>query len=352
VTVRPGDSRDSRRDSDFRSDTVTRPTPEMRRAMAEAEVGDDVFGDDPTVNALERDLAAWFGREAALYVPTGTMGNQIAAAVHAPTGSEVILEESSHCLNYEVGGLAAISGLQTRPIAATRGVLDPAAVKKRLRAPTLHSPGTGLVIVENTHNFAGGAIVPLETLREIREISSGMGVPLHIDGARLWNASVATGVPMSDWAAQADSVSCCFSKGLGAPVGSILVGDTDFIAAARRMRKLLGGGLRQVGVLAAAARWSWENGFERLAEDHVRAKTLAAGMAARPGIVADLEEVETNLLFFTLESMTAVAFVEAMKEHGVLVVAAGPDRVRMVTHRDVDDDDVARALEAARAVVG
>ena len=339
------------RPSDFRSDTVTRPTPEMRRAMAEAEVGDDVFGDDPTVNALERDVAASFGREAALFVPTGTMGNQVAAAVLARPGSEVILEESSHCLNYEVGGLAALSGLQTRPIKCPRGVVDPDAIAARLRAATLHTPGTGLVIVENTHNAGGGSIVPLEMLREIRTITHAAGVPLHIDGARLWNASVATGVPMSEWAALADTVTCCFSKGLGAPAGSILVGNAGLIAGARRKRKLFGGGLRQAGVLAAAARWGWENGFERLAEDHARAQRLVAGLAALPGVVASPEEVETNLVFFRLESMSAAAFIPALRDEGVLAVSTGPDRIRMVTHRDVGDDDVDRALEAARAIL-
>jgi threonine aldolase len=344
-------ARPTMRIADFRSDTVTRPTPAMRRAMAEAEVDDDVLGHDPTVLRLEEAVAARFGREAALFVPSGTMGNQIAAHVHAPAGTEVVLEEASHCLNYEVGGLSRLTGLQTRPIPSERGQLDPEAVRARLRPATLHTPGTGLVIVENTHNFAGGAVVPLETVRAIRSVCLEAGVPLHMDGARLWHAAVATGVDVATWAAEVDSVMVCLSKGLGAPVGSMLVGDAAFIERARRIRKLFGGGMRQSGILAAAGLLALEDGFARLAEDHARCSRLARALAELDGIEVQLEPVETNILIFRVARMPAADFVTGMEAHGVWALAAGPDLVRVVTHRDVDDEDVAAAVAAARAVL-
>jgi threonine aldolase len=333
--------------SDFRSDTVTRPTPEMRRAMAEAEVGDDVLGDDPTVQELEAVVAERFGKEAALFVPSGTMGNQIAAVVHAAPGTEVLLEEASHCLNYEVGGLAIHGRLQTRPVAGEGGILDPEAVRSRLRTATIHTPGTGLVLVENSHNFAGGAVLPLETLRRIRAFTRDAGVPLHMDGARLWNACVAAGVEPATWAAEVDSVMSCLSKGLGAPVGSVLVGESGFIDEARRVRKAFGGGMRQAGILAAAGLVALETGFERLAEDHERARRLAEGLAALDGIDLDPATVETNIVIPRLESLSPASFVEGMEARGVWLFAAGPDVFRMVTHRDVDDADVDRAIRAA-----
>jgi threonine aldolase len=337
--------------ADFRSDTVTRPTERMRQAIAEAVVGDDVFGDDPTVNRLEDVVADMFGKEAALFVPSGTMGNQIAARVHAEPGSEVILEEASHCLNFELGGLAMTAGLQTRPIAGHRGRMDPGAIRSRIRSATLHEPGTGLVIVENTHNFAGGSILPIERLREIREVCLTTSVPLHIDGARIWNAAVATGIPVSEWAAEADSIMACLSKALGAPIGSVLAGSAHFIARARRVRKAFGGAMRQVGILAAAGLDALQDGLDHLADDHGRAARLAGGLAGLPGIDLDPETVETNIVIFRLRSMDPVHFVADLTKRDVLAIPAGPDLVRFVTHRDVDDADVDLALTASAEVL-
>ncbi len=337
--------------SDFRSDTVTRPTPEMRRAMETAVVGDDVFGDDPTVTELEVTAAEILGHESALFVPSGTMGNQIAVRVHTRPGDEVVLEERSHAYLFEQGGLAQISHVQARPLAGVRGRMDPAAVEAAIRSDDVHFPRTSLVIVENTHNASGGSLLPLDDVREIAELCRRRGLRLHIDGARLWNAAAALGLPPRDLALEADTVLCCLSKGLGAPVGSVLAGRKDIIAAARRVRKVLGGGLRQAGVLAAPALVALRTMRARLVEDHARAARLAAGLAAAPGVAVAAPETNIVLADLPEGGPDAAAILGGLRARGVLAVAFGRRRLRFVTHFDIDDRDVARAAGALAAAL-
>ena len=336
---------------DLRSDTVTRPTPAMRRAIAEAEVGDDVFGDDPTVIALEARVAALAGKESALYVPSGTMGNQLAVHVLTRPADEVLLEAESHIYFYEQGGIATNSGCLAHPIRGERGVLPLDAVLATLRGEDDHVARVTLVCAENTHNRAGGAIVPLDRLRALSALARERGLSVHLDGARLWNASVATGVPIADWAACADTVQMCFSKGLGAPVGSILVGSASHIRAARRARKRWGGGMRQAGILAAACLHALDHHVARLADDHVRARRLADGLAGLQGV--QVVAPDTNIVFLNVEppQADAATIVRAMAERGVRVSAYGPRRVRAIAHLDVDDDGIERALAAFREVL-
>ena len=336
---------------DLRSDTVTRPTAGMRRAIAEAVVGDDVFGDDPTVQALESRVAALAKKEAALFVPSGTMGNQLAVHVLTRPADEVLLEAESHLYFYEQGGIAANSGCLAHPVRGERGVLPMEPLVAALRGEDDHNARVTLVCAENTHNRAGGAIVPLERLQALASMARARKLAVHLDGARLWNASVATGVPIADWAACADTVMMCFSKGLGAPVGSILVGRADSIRAARRARKRWGGGMRQVGILAAACLYALDHHVARLAEDHVRARRLADGLTGLPGV--QVVAPDTNILFLNVESPLpdANTVVHAMAEHGVWVSAYGPRRVRAITHLDVDDAGIDRAVAAFREVL-
>jgi threonine aldolase len=323
----------------------------MRRAIAEAEVGDDVFGDDPTVIALERRVAALAGKEAALFVPSGTMGNQLAVHVLTKPADEVLLEAESHIYFYEQGGIATHSGCLAHPIRGERGMLPLEAITAALRGEDDHIARVSLVCAENTHNRAGGAVVPLERLRALATLARERGLAVHLDGARLWNASVATGVPIADWAACADTVQMCFSKGLGAPVGSILVAGAAHVRAARRARKRWGGGMRQVGILAAACLHALDHHVERLAEDHVRARRLADGLAGFPGV--RVIAPDTNIVFLDLEPPQPVAgeVVRAMAERGVRVSAYGPRRVRAITHLDVDDAGLERAVTAFRDVL-
>jgi threonine aldolase len=336
---------------DLRSDTVTRPTPEMRRAMAEAEVGDDVLGDDPTVKRLEEMAAAKLGKEAALYVPSGSMGNNIAINVHTQPGDEVLLDWDAHSLCYEVGGPAALSGVQTRQFRSHRGVPDVGEVECAIRTKTLHSPGTSLLVLENTHNRAGGAIIPLEVQSELYTLAKSRGLSVHLDGARIFNAAVATGLPAAQFAAQADSASFCLSKGLGCPVGSLLCGTRDFIDKARRVRKLFGGGMRQVGVLAAAGIVALNTMIGRLGQDHDRAQRLARGIAALPGICVESESVQTNMVYFET-SGPAAEFVQNLAVENVRCLATAPNRIRLVTHHDVNDEDIDRAIMAFARVTG
>jgi threonine aldolase len=336
---------------DLRSDTVTRPTPAMRRAMAEAEVGDDVFGDDPTVIALEQRVASLAGKEASLFVPSGTMGNQLAVHVLTRPSQEVLLEADSHIYKYEQGGLAANSGCLAHPVKGERGVLPHDALIAALRAEDDHVAQVTLVCAENTHNRAGGAIVPLERLRALATLARERSLRVHLDGARLWNASVATGVPIADWAACADTVMMGFSKALGAPVGSILAGPANLIRDARRARKRWGGGMRQVGVLAAACSHALDHHVARLAEDHARAKRLAEGFAKAPGV--RVTAPETNIVLVDLDPPLpdARSLVSALEGRGVRLVPFGPRRVRAIAHLDVDDAGADRAITAFREVV-
>ncbi len=336
---------------DLRSDTVTRPTTAMRRAIAEAEVGDDVFGDDPTVIALERRVAVLAGKEAALFVPSGTMGNQLAVHVLTRPADEVLLEAESHIFFYEQGGIAANSGCLANPIRGERGVLPLEALTAALRDEDDHISRVTLVCAENTHNRAGGAVVPLERLRSLATLARARNLRVHLDGARLWNASVATGVPIAEWAACADTLMMCFSKGLGAPVGSILVGSAEHVRAARRTRKLWGGGMRQAGILAAACLYALDHHVARLAEDHTRAKRLAEGLALAPAV--RVISPETNIVFLDLESPApdGRTVAAALAERGVRLSVYGPRRLRAITHLDVDDAGIERAVEAVREVL-
>jgi threonine aldolase len=339
-------SQSARRPIDLRSDTVTRPTPAMRRAMAEAEVGDDVFGDDPTVLALEARMAALLGKEAAVFVPSGTMGNFLGLAATADTGDEVILDRQSHIMNYEVSSAAALHGLQLNALDGDRGVLTAEQIEPHIKAQSLHTPGTRVISVENTHNRAGGRIYPFEEMKRVRALARCYGISMHLDGARLCNAHVETGVPLSDYAACADTVSMCFSKGLGAPVGSILVSGRDVVDRARRLRKRLGGGMRQAGVLAAAALYALDHHIERLRDDHRNAKRLASFLERVPGLSLEYP-VETNIVVIRIDEKvwSAESLLAALRERGILAVPFGAGRVRMVTHLDVSADDIERTGE-------
>jgi len=336
---------------DLRSDTVTRPTDAMRRAMAEAEVGDDVFGDDPNVNALEREAADLLGREAALFVPSGTMGNQIALKFATRAGDEAIVEERSHMLLYEVGAAGMISGVQLRTCPSTRGVLDLAAVRRSIRDPRdLHQPRTSFLAIENTHNVGGGLPIPVEHLEELAGIAAEHDLHFHMDGARLFNAAISLGVEPAELARHPKSVMFCLSKGLGAPVGSLLVSDADVIRSCRRIRKALGGGMRQAGIVAAAGRIALSSQVGRLVEDHRRARRLGEAAATMPGITVDLDTVASNMVYLDVdESVGGAEALEArLLSRGVGAVALGPQTLRLVTHLDVDD----AALDEGIRVLG
>jgi threonine aldolase len=329
---------------DLRSDTVTRPTPAMREAMARAEVGDDVYGEDPTVNLLQERVAALLGKEAALLVPSGTMANQVALGVLTRPGDEIVCDAGSHCVSFESGALAALWGVQARTISAERGLLDPAAVEALVRAPNDHHPRTRVVEIENTHNRGGGAVYPLERVRAIAEVARRRGLDLHVDGARLWNACAASGVAPDAYAREATTVSVCLSKGLGAPAGSLVAGPRDLVREARRLRKRLGGGMRQAGVLAAAGLHALDHHLARLPEDHQNARRLADGLAAAGAVL--LFPVETNLVFAAFPGRSAADLSARLAREGVLASPEGsrPDLLRLVTHLDVSPADVDEAL--------
>ena len=332
---------------DLRSDTMTRPTPAMRRAMAEAEVGDDVWREDPTTRRLEAAVAERFGREAAMFVPSGTMGNQVCLRVAAAAGTELLCGEDNHVVWYESGAAAALSGIQVHTIPTERGRLRAANVAPRLRSAIYGAP-TSAVAVEQTHNRGGGTITPLDDLVALHELTGQAGVHLHCDGARIWNAAVATGIDLADWGAAVDSLSVCFSKGLAAPVGSAVVGDADFVERARRARQQLGGGMRQVGVLAAAAQVAIDTMVERLADDHANAAALAATVgAAVPGAV-DPAQVETNIVMLDARAFgtDAPGLAARLAERGVGALPVDPAQVRLVFHWEVDAGAAARAAAA------
>ncbi len=331
---------------DLRSDTVTRPTAAMRQAMAEAEVGDDVFGDDPTVRALEEETAALLGKEAALYVPSGTMGNEVAIATHTARGDEIICEATAHLFLYEGGGPALLSGVQVFPVAGERGLFSLEALRRAVRSPDSHHPVSRLLCLENTHNRAGGAVLPFEAVRALTAEARRLGLACHLDGARLWNAAAATGKSEAEWAGLFDSVSVCFSKGLGAPVGSAVVGSKAWIARAHHFRKRFGGGMRQAGIIAAGALHALRHHRARLAEDHARAQRLAQGLARLPGIRIEPATVETNILVMTFIPGAAPpsAWISALAARRILGVPFGPDGLRLVTHLDVNDEDVETTL--------
>ncbi|MFC7187197.1 threonine aldolase family protein [Halorubrum yunnanense] len=330
---------------DLRSDTVTTPSDEMREAARDAEVGDDVYRDDPTVNELERRAAEAVGTEAAIYVPSGTMANQIAVHVHTDPGQELLLELESHIYRWELAGAAKLSSAQTRTIdAGDRCVPTPDAVAEGLVTEDLHRPGTGLLSLENTHNYRGGVAVPVDEMAAAAEVASDADVPVHLDGARLFNAAVALGVDASEVVDPVDSVTFCLSKGLGAPVGSILAGDEQFIEAARRVRKLFGGGMRQAGMIAAPGLLALEN-VDRLADDHANAERLAAGLNALDGVDAPAPDTNIVVAHTDEAGIPAADLVEACKAAGVGCVEFDEHATRFTTHRGVDDGDVDDAVE-------
>ena len=321
---------------DLRSDTVTRPTPEMRRAMAEAEVGDDVYGEDPTINRLEERAAEVFERAAAIFVPTGSMGNQIAVKLHTQPGQEVICEARSHILDWEMATMAMFSGVMPRTVAGVRGILRWKDITGAIAPKIYYKAQTGLIWLENSHNLAGGTVTPLNVLVEIWEGAKRAGLPTHLDGARIFNAAAALGESVVDLTRGFDTVMFCLSKGLGAPVGSMLTGSREAIAEARAVRKAMGGGMRQAGILAAAGLVALEKMPGRLAEDHAHARLLAETVAASEAAEIDLAAVQTNIVIFQLkEQGDAAGFVGALKEQGVLASAMGPHAIRLVTHFDV-----------------
>lgn len=336
---------------DLRSDTVTRPDAEMRRAMAEAEVGDDVYGEDPTINLLEEEAAAALGFEAALFVPTGTMGNQIALRLLARPGEEVVCDAMSHILQFEMGALSAISGLVPRVLYSPRGLLDPAEVEAIIRDDPPLQSRTGLLEVENSANLAGGFVYGRPHLERLLDVARRHKLPVHLDGARIFNAAVALGTTAAALAAGCDTVMFCLSKGLGAPAGSVLCSRRDFIQEARRVRKMLGGGMRQVGVLAAAGLIALRKGPARLAEDHENAARLAHALAELPGVEIDPVAVQTNIVVCRVAE-GAPGFLARLKEGGVLGSQVTQDYVRFVTHRDVSVAQLDQAIERIRRVAG
>ncbi|HJU53164.1 MAG TPA: GntG family PLP-dependent aldolase [Pyrinomonadaceae bacterium] len=341
---------------DLRSDTVTKPTPAMRRAMMDAEVGDDVYGEDPTVNRLQERAAEMFEKEAALFVPTGSMGNQVAIKLHTRPGTEVVIEERGHIFNYEMAAMAAVSGTLARPVRSRdgSGILNWEEIAEVLHVggPYYVAP-TGLITLENSHNFAGGRVYTGARTREICERAHAAGLPVHLDGARIFNASAALNESVAELARAADSVMFCLSKGLGAPVGSLLLGTRAFIQEARSWRKVMGGGMRQAGVLAAAALVALEESPPRIHEDHANARRLAEGLAQIEGIRIDPESVVTNIVLFdiTATGKTSAEICARLRERGVLAIAFGPE-VRMVTHYDVSRADIETTLKEVKAVVG
>ena len=338
---------------DLRSDTVTRPTAQMRAAMAAAEVGDDVYGEDPTVNLLERRAAETFGREAALFVPTGTMGNQIAIRLHTQPGQEVIAESRAHILDWEMATTAVFSGCLVRAVPAERGILTWKHIE-----PAIHERGalraaTGLIEIENTHNMAGGVVTPLPVLEGIWAGAKERKLPSHLDGARIFNAATALGVDVRELTRGFDTVMFCLSKGLGAPVGAMLTGSAEMMERARIYRKALGGGMRQAGVLAAAGLIALEQGPARLHEDHANARLLAEALANMEGVAIDLDAVETNIVIFRLTGgLSAAELVARLKKRGILASTVGPDAIRLVTHLDVDRAACVTAAEALADEIG
>lgn len=332
---------------DLRSDTVTKPTPGMRTAMAAAEVGDDVIDVDPTVDRLQSRCAELLGKEAAIFVPSGTMANQIAVRLHCQPGDELICDVESHVYNYEQGAFAQLTGVATRTVEGRYGVLAVEQLRDLIRSDNEHMVRTRLAWLENTHNRGAGRIQPYQNLADICCWAEQNGLRRHLDGARLFNAAVASGIAVADWARHFDTVSVCFSKGLGAPIGSALAGPRDLIRLARRHRKVLGGGMRQAGIIAAGALYALENHIERLAEDHANAKRLAEAIRATEGLEMRPPETDTNMVIFHVDPAlaTAAQLVSRLQESGVLVLAFGPTKIRAVTHLDVTEAEVRRAGE-------
>ncbi|MFT5049804.1 MAG: threonine aldolase [Chlamydiales bacterium] len=339
--------------ADFRSDTVTRPSDAMRACMASAEVGDDVLDGDPTVTRLEERGAAWLGKQAAIYVPSGTMANQVALGAWTRPGDEIIVQRWAHITTFESGAVGALHGLQSLNVGGASGSMDPEEVRAALRPAYIHCPKSALICMEQTHNVAGGRVIPLEEMRAIRQVALEAEVPVHLDGARLANAVAASGVEASVWTEMADSVSMCLSKGLGAPVGSLIAGDTAFIERARLMRKRFGGWMRQAGIIAAAGLYALENNVARLADDHRLARQVATTVAAFDGLSVDVEGTETNIVLVQIErpDFDAASLAAALAEHDVLGLPMAARTLRLMTHLDVGPADLERLDAAFHAVL-
>jgi threonine aldolase len=340
---------------DLRSDTMTRPTPEMRKAMAEAEVGDDVFSEDPTVNRLEEMAADRLGKEAAVLVSSGTMGNLVSELVHCGRGEEMILGNHAHSFFFEQGGSAAVGGIHPRTIAnQPDGKLALEDIRAAIRDDNIHFPRTRLIVLENTHNLCNGYPLDLEYMEAVGQIARDHGLKIHVDGARFFNAAIALGIDPSDLAAQADSISFCLSKGLAAPVGSMVCGSQEFVNEARRARKLVGGGMRQAGILAAAGVVALSQMVDRLADDHANAKKLAEGLASTPGIAIDPDQIKSNIVFFDLiqNGMTAQQLVAQLEAEGVRMLPVGPQRIRAVTHYHIAPEDIEHTLSTFSKILG
>ena len=336
---------------DLRSDTVTRPTPEMRRVMYEAEVGDDVFKEDPSVNKLEEYTSELLGKEAALFVPSGVMGNQICLNVLTNPGDEVICERDSHIFNYESGSPAALSGIQLFPVEGKNGVITPAQVEPFIRpVSAYYMPRTKVIEIENTHNRAGGAVHPLDNQKQLKALAEKYSLLFHLDGARIWNASVASGTPVKEYASYCDTISCCLSKGLGAPVGSIIAGTKGFIEKAFRVRKAWGGGMRQSGILASAGLYALKNNIERLADDHNKAKRLAGVINENKNLEINIESVQTNILIFKPLKISVDEALKRCKEKGLLLSVGKIDSLRAITHMDVSEEQINTAIKIIREV--
>lgn len=339
---------------DLRSDTVTKPSKEMREAMASAEVGDDVYGEDPTVNKLQEKIAELLGKEAALFVPSGTMGNQLCIKSHTQPWDEVICDKDAHIYNYESGSIAGLSHVQVMPVNGKNGIFTADQVEEVIRPEAYYLPKTKLVCVENTHNRGGGSIFPIDEIKKIKNVVDKYGLKFHLDGARLWNASIATGISMKEYASYFDSVSVCLSKGLGAPVGSVIAGSKEFIKIAHRYRKAWGGGMRQAGILAAAGLFAIEHNFKRLAEDHRRAKYFAKEISKISRIKIDPDLVQTNIVLFEVDGLTAQEVVAKVKDpsktgDSLLLSIGKKYLVRAVTHLDVNDEDIEKAINILKA---
>lgn len=333
---------------DLRSDTLTKPTPAMRKAMAQAEVGDDVYGEDPTVNRLQEMAAGLLGKKAALFVPSGTMANQLAIRLHTQPGQEVIVERTAHIVRYEQGAAGALAGVQLHWVAGERGIIGPEQVEAAIRPNDPYSIKTGLICLENTHNSGGGTIYPLATIERIRAIASAHAIPMHLDGARLFNAVTATTLPPAAYATHFETVSFCLSKGLGAPAGSLLLSnDTGMIERARRFRRMYGGAMRQAGILAAAGIYALEHHIERLKEDHINAKRLARKLQQIPSIMINPQHVDTNIVIFDVigHRLAPAALVAALRQEGVLINSLGGNSFRAVTHLDVTTESIDRAYD-------
>jgi len=338
---------------DLRSDTVTKPTEEMRQAMYKAEVGDDVYRDDPTVNRLEELVAREMGKEAALFVASGTMANQVAVMTHTQRGDEIILGEKSHIYINEVGGIAYLAGVQTALVTEIDGVMDAGAVEGKIRSKNIHFPETSLICVENTHNKAGGRVIPLEAMKSIHDVGLRHGVPVHLDGARIYNAAAYLGVEAKEIARYCDTVNVCLSKGLCAPVGSVLAGSSEFVERARKYRKMLGGGMRQAGIIAAAGIIAVEKMSKRLSKDHENAFALANGLNSLEGVSVDIDKVQTNLIMvdFAGTGLNGVQVAERLKANRILINGSSESVVRFAVHYYIGEDEIQRTIQMVSRVI-